>query len=169
MIDDFGGDGRGGIDLSRYFHNVTAALDNYRALKIYTDTALEHLTLVMDAEARRYRVDATLYSVAQNKAVTAAIVEHMERMLEQHRQLCILYGCERRNSVLRAKYFDLPREGGGVQPYDNMQLADWFDVDERTIRRDLLQGKQEMAILLFGAREVRQNENNQTNLRSMEK
>lgn len=144
------------IDLSKYFQNVTDCLDNYRALKLYTEHALDKITLDLQAAQSRFKVDATLYSTARAKVTTAAIIELIDRQMSIYHQLCVLYGAERRFSIVRLKFFDLPGKGDEKdQPYTTLELADYFDCSADTIKRELKLARAELKILFFGASKMR--------------
>lgn len=141
-----------GIDLSKYFHNITECLDHYRALKLYTEDALDKITLRLETAQSHFKIDATLYSTARAKVTTAAIVELIDRQMEIFQQLCELKGDERRYSIVRLKYFDLPGKGDEKdQPYTTQELADYFDCSADTIKRELKLARAELKILFFGA------------------
>lgn len=143
-------DRRQPIDLSEHFRNIDDCLQHFRALKLYTDNALDKITLDLQSAQSRFRIDATLYSTAQSKAVTAAIVELIERQMVLYHRLCVLYGAERRFNIIRLKYFELSDDVNDDR-YTNDQLADYFDCSTDTIKREIRAGKNELEILLFGA------------------
>lgn len=142
---------RGGIVLADYFASISDALEGYRSLKLYIDNVFDEYHFELE---EGYALKARLQHVGKNKAVTAAIVELMTDQMQTYKELCSLYGdvaC-RRYQVIYKKYFEFPGKGREQDhPYTNAELAEHFDVDVSTVRRDLNAARKELKLLFFGA------------------
>lgn len=138
--------------------NTKLLLANYRSFKTHSDSAvytaeqaedaIEILDLMWDPNNKSASV---VESIKASCAKTVIIVNHIDTMIEAYRTIC--YNSQnpiekRRFDVLYDKY---------IAPVDkdnpeltNLELADKYCVDERTIYNDLKYAVSRVAKLIFG-------------------
>lgn len=136
------------IDLRLYFHSIDDCLQAYRPLKMHVESALDEMTLELSQAQSSFRINAKLWSTAQSKVVSAALIEHIERQMAVYEELCKLYDSERRFGAVFLKFIYMPENNLRIPT--NKEIATHYECNERTVSRDLELAKQELKLLLFG-------------------
>lgn len=131
---------------NKVLHNTGIALRYYRFLKAYCERAVDSITWNLGAE----KVPSYIESIAKTRLETLTILVHMERALETYKELCKIDGNIRPAKVIEMKFFISLDSNNLGKAYTNMELAEIFEVDRRTIDRDIREGKEKLGILLFG-------------------
>ena len=134
------------IDLSKYFHNIGDALDNYRGLTAFCESAIDEIVWNING----VEIPTRLFCNAERKLTTIDIKAHIDAELEKYKDVCELRGEERKYNIIEAKYIRMPGKGKENKPFTNEQLADHFDCSVPTIQRDIFQAKKELKVYLFG-------------------
>lgn len=134
------------IDLSKYFHNVTETLNNYRALSAFCECAIEQITWNINGVL----IPTRLMCNAESALTTADIKAQIDMSLERYEAECVLRKEDRKFNIIRFKYIQEPGKGKENKPYTNEDLSDYFDCSMKTIERDVRQAKSELKIYFFG-------------------
>lgn len=134
------------IDFRKYFHNINDALENYRGLTAFCESALDGIIWHING----IDIPTKLLCNTESKLTTFDIKVHIDRELEQYQAVCMLRNEEQKYNIIRFKYIDMPGKGVKNEPFTNEQLADRFGCSVATIYRQLTDAKKELKIYLFG-------------------
>jgi len=128
-------------------HDIKLALKHYRYLKAFCENAID----AMEWYIGDCNIPVEIFSICESRVKTLTFMAHMDKAIETFQKLCIIDGKERTSNVVLRKYID-PKDGsnGKGKPYTNEQLADLFDCDISTIKRDISEGYDKLSILFFG-------------------
>lgn len=138
------------IDLSKYFHNVTEALSNYRALTAFCESAVDQVIWTING----IDIPTRLMCNAERVLTTADIKAHIDNELEVYEGVCELRGEERKFNIIRCKFIDMPGSKHKKGVFSNESLAGVFDCSVDTIKRELKEAKKELKIYFFGVDKV---------------
>lgn len=129
------------------YHNVNVALRYYRYLRAFCENAVD----TIDWYVNDRKMPTYIEAIAKTRLETMTILTHINQAMETYKALCEAEGSIRPALVLEKKFMEpLGGSDGRGKPYTNMELAELFKVDRRTIDRDIRAGKTKMSILLFG-------------------
>ena len=128
-------------------HNIKIALKYYRYLEAFIENAVDAMTWYVG----EYEISSEVRAITKSRMETMVYKAHMDKALETYRKLCECDGNIRPYNVVVRKYID-PAKGsdGSGKPFSNEQLADLFDCDIATIKRDLAKAEKRLSILFFG-------------------
>lgn len=127
--------------------NVKVALKYYRYLRAFCENAVDSIDWYINGQ----EIPANVQAIAKNRTETLTILEHIDRAIETYHELCEQEGETRPYEVIVRKYID-PKEGadGKGKPFTNEELAFIFEVNKRTIERDIKAANTKLSILFFG-------------------
>lgn len=123
--------------------NTNLLLKNYRMLKKHCDGIVPRLhqfeESVFDPE------ELNLEKLMKYKARTKEMLDYFDIMLSSYNQYCHNQGiaAERRFDVINKIYISNPS-------FSKSQMAGIYDLDDRTIQRDIRKASQELSVFLFG-------------------
>lgn len=138
----------------RRLHNTRLLLKNYRLFKQHTkgaifraDQAKEHALDILDG-LDGYDMDDSLYieSIKKSQQRTLIILSHIDQMLELYKAYCYASSNKeeaRRYGVLMAYYIEEPKKSA-------LEIAGIFDIDKRTVYKDIKAAVNPLTTLLFG-------------------
>lgn len=130
-----------------YTHDIKLALRHYRYLKAFCENAIDS----MDWYLLDYPLSSQIRAITQSRLDTLNLMAHMDRAVETYGRLCSQDGNSRPHQVIVRKYIDpLGGSDGRGKPYTNEQLADIFGCSVETIKRDIRDSYERLAILFFG-------------------
>lgn len=123
--------------------NTRLLLKNYDILKEHSrdiDTDIDrYLKDVFNAD------DLKLRSVMGYKARTNKMMEYTDLMLQAYKNYA-----KKRDLPVQRRYFVIQNMYINPQKWTFMKIADYFNVSEKTVRRDQKEAIQEFSIFLFG-------------------
>lgn len=127
--------------------NIKVALRYYRYLRAFCENAVDSIDWYINGQ----EIPAHVKAIAKSRTETLTILAHMDRAIDTYRELCEQEGEIRAYQVILKKYVD-PKEGsdGRGKPFTNEELAFIFQVNKRTIERDIRQAYTKLSILFFG-------------------
>lgn len=123
--------------------NTNLLLKNYRMLKKHCDGIVP--TLHEFEETIFNPNDLNLEKLMKYKARTKEMLDYFDIMLSSYNQYCHNQGvsAERRFDVINKIYITNPS-------FSKSQMAGIYDIDDRTIQRDIKKSCQELSVFLFG-------------------
>lgn len=121
--------------------NTKALLQNFWLLGNHLDIKMP--TVDEDVPLSKYEI--SLYSLLGYRVRTKEMLEFVTAIIDRYGELCKqgTFEDERRYEVIKKLYLVDRR-------LTRMQLADQYDVDEKTIRRDERKAINELSIMIFG-------------------
>lgn len=127
--------------------NIKVALRYYRYLRAFCENAVDSIDWYINGQ----EVPANVKAIASSRTETLTILTHMDKALNTYRALCEQEGDTRAYQVIVKKYID-PKGGsdGRGKPFTNEELAYIFQVNKRTIERDIREAYTKLSILFFG-------------------
>ncbi|MGK4058165.1 HTH domain-containing protein [Loigolactobacillus coryniformis] len=134
----------------QFLHEQTWRLKNTRLLLKNYDILKEH-SMEIDTDIDMYlkdvfnQDDLKLRSLTGYKARTKKMMEYTDMMLKSYRTYA-----EKRDDAARRRYFTLLHMFITTDKWTFMEIADRFDVSEKTIQRDQKKAIEEFSIFLFG-------------------
>lgn len=138
----------------RRLHNTRLLLKNYRLLKRHTKGAIFNASQVKERAIDildgldDYDMSDNLYieSIKKSQERTLIILAHIDQMLELYKAYCYNGGNEedvRRYGVIMATYINEPKKSA-------LDIAGTFDIDRRTVFKDISAAINPLTALLFG-------------------
>ena len=140
----------------RKLHNTRLILKNYNLLKIHNDSSIVELADIVDDEAfdllsamlnKPDAEEIEIKSIKRSVARTRIILDHIDTMLDAYRKKCAKSNREmewRRWEVIYSMYLSEDRR------MSVEEIAKEFQLDARTIYRDLYMACEDLSSLLFG-------------------
>ena len=140
----------------RKLHNTRLILKNYHLLKIHNDSSIAELADIVDDEAfdllsamlnKPDAEEIKIKSIKQSVARTRIILDHIDTMLDAYQKRCTKSNREmewRRWKVVYSMYLSEDRW------MTVEEIAKEFQLDARTIYRDLDMACEDLSSLLFG-------------------
>lgn len=140
----------------RKLHNTRLILKNYHLLKIHNDSSIAELADIVDDEAfdllsamlnKPDAEEIKIKSIKQSVARTRIILDHIDTMLDAYQKRCTNSNREmewRRWEVVYSMYLSEDRR------MTVEEIAKEFQLDARTIYRDLDMACEDLSSLLFG-------------------
>jgi len=139
------------IEKTNVRFDIKTALKFYRYLKAFCDNAVDSVDWYIGGQ----KIPTYIAAIAQSRAETFTILTHIDSALNTFYRLCEASGEERKANIIKRKFVDpLGGSDGRGKPFSNEALAELFDVDERTIQRDISDAYKKLSILFFGANGV---------------
>lgn len=125
----------------RELRNTKELLKNYRLLENHLDVALPEI----DDDTPLSRYELSLFSLLGYRARSKEMLVFVNEILNRYREICLQGTPEqhRRYRVIQSLYLDKPA-------VTRTKLADRFDCDEKTIRRDEKRAITELSVMIFG-------------------
>lgn len=138
----------------RRLHNTRLLLKNYQMMKENCEEAVYRRTM---AQKTNYELieslmsgrddsdEMVIASIRESAERTAVILTHIDKMIAIFRDYCSKSGDRERRQyrVIRGSYLQKTRK-------TIAELADEFDVTERTIQKDREIGEERLSVLFFG-------------------
>ncbi|WP_313627470.1 hypothetical protein [Enterococcus italicus] len=123
--------------------NTNLLLKNYRMLKKHCEGIIP--TLSQFEETIFDPDELNLETLMKYKARTKEMIDYFDIMFSSYNQYCHNQGtsAERRFDVINKIYVTNPS-------FSKSQMAGIYDVDDRTIQRDIKRAGQELSVFLFG-------------------
>lgn len=141
---------------TKKLHNTRLILKNYHLLKIHNDSSIAELSDIVDDEAfdlisamlnKPDAEEIKIKSIKQSVARTRIILDHIDTMLDAYRRRCEMSSREmewRRWEVIYRLYLSEERR------ITIDEIAEEFQLDSRTIYRDIDMACEDLSSLLFG-------------------
>lgn len=121
--------------------NTKSLLRHYRLLENHLN--IEVPTVDEDVPLSKYEI--SLYSLLGYRVRSKEMMEFVNNILDRYRQLCAAGTFEdgRRYNVIKKLYLI-------DDTLTRVQLADYYKVDEKTIRRDERKAIDDLSVMIFG-------------------
>lgn len=121
--------------------NTKTLLQNYQLLENHLDVEMPEVK--DDVPLSRYEL--SLYSLLGYRVRSKEMMEFVNNILGRYKEICMAGTFEerRRYDVIRKLYLIDGK-------LTRLQLADFYQVDEKTIRRDERKAIDELSIMMFG-------------------
>lgn len=129
------------MESEKELRNTRELMKNYRLLENHTDIELPKL----DDDVPLSPSERSLYSLLGYRARSKEMIKFINKVLDRYKAICLAGTCEqsRRYKVISSMYID-------ENTLTISRLAERFNVDESTIRRDEKKAIKDLTIMIFG-------------------
>lgn len=132
------------ITKDKTLHNTKLLLRNYNKLKAHCKVVGEQLEEDQGTFWNDRKLDLSI--LMQNKAKTVKIMNQVDRALDHYERDClkaVTLNESRRYDIIKMKYLNKEHS-------TDEDIADRYDIDRRTVQRNIENAVDDVSIILFG-------------------